>query len=203
MVDRLSAPLFLAIALLLIGLALFPLVRVIVGVDEKIGMQFLTVVMLLIGGLMSALTAMILLVRRQPKLDWSNQKTKTDKTRFKSLSLRMHACGLLLFTGIPLLNFLLAYWLWLRYRRTSKIADDLGQEVLNFQITSYLYLMLSLFLVAAVIGIIITPVLLVLHFLACIIALAVIGFSPAGKTFKYPANIPIIQSRPVLRTTTN
>lgn len=189
MVDRLPAWIFLSIALALIALALLPLMRVVVGVDQEIGMQFFTVVMFLIGGLMSGLTAMILLVRRQPKLNWPDNVTGQSVDN----SLLLHSTGLLLFTGIPLLNFLSCYWLWVSRRRTSEAIDRVGQEVLNYQITMYLYLLLSLFIVFAGIGLLTTPLLLGLHLVFTLVAMAM---AAQGKQFSYPLNIPIIQGRP-------
>ncbi len=192
MVNRLPAWVFLGSALLLIGLALMPVMRVLLGVDQKIGMQFMSVVMLLIGGLMSGLTAMILLVRRQLKIDWASHTSTVNESEIKTISLQMHGSGLLLYIGIPLLNFLAAYWLWIKHRRSCEALDTIGKEVLNFQISIYLYLLMSLFLVFAAIGIITSPLILLLHLLVTIFALIKVG---AGKSFLYPANIPIIQSR--------
>lgn len=104
----------------------------------------------------------------------------------------MHACGLLLFTGLPLINFLVCYWLWVSTRHRSEALDKGGREVLNYQITIYLYLLLSLFMVFAVIGIITTPLLVMMHLVFTLWALVLVV---QGKHFKYPLNIPIIQGR--------
>ena len=192
MVNRLPAWFFLGSALILIGLALLPALRVLFGIDQHIGMQFMTVVMLLIGGLMSGLTAMILLVRRQIKIDWTKHSNTLEESEIKTLSLQMHCSGLLLYVGIPLLNFLVAYWLWIKHRRSCEVLDTIGKEVLNFQISIYLYLLMSLFLVFAAIGIVTSPLILLLHLLVTIFALMIVS---TGKSFLYPANIPIIQSR--------
>ena len=138
---------------------------------------------------MSGLTAMILLVRRQPKLNWPDNATAQSVDN----ALLFHSTGLLLFTGIPLLNFLSCYWLWVRRRHTSEAADRVGQEVLNYQITMYLYLLLSLFIVFAGIGLLTTPLLLGLHLVFTLVAMAM---AAQGKPFSYPLNIPIIQGRP-------
>ncbi|MEM7359948.1 MAG: DUF4870 domain-containing protein [Pseudomonadota bacterium] len=192
MVNRLPVWIFLSIALLMIGLALLPLMRVVLGIDEQFAMQFFTVIMLLIGGIMSGLTAMILMVRRQPRLDWSKSEAGEQNDGSQRVVLQMHACGLLLFSGIPLLNFLLAFWLWLKHRHSSQYVDLQGQEVLNYQVSLYLYLLLSLFMVFAGIGLLTTPLLLVLHLIFVVIALVL---TSKGKEFKYPINIPIIQGR--------
>ena len=190
MVNRLPAWLFLSLGLLLIGMALLPILRAALNIDQQISLQFWTVVILLIGGLMCALTAMILLLKRQPRINWpsSQQESALKKTDL----LAFHSCGLLLFTAVPLLNFLVAYYLWVKNRNKGEGFDRLGQEVVNFQITIYLYILLSLFLVFAIIGIATTPIILVFHFVVTVIAM-IYGWQ--GKPFSYPANIPIFQGR--------
>jgi len=187
MVNRLPTWVFLSLSMVLIGSALLPLMRVALGIDQVISMRFWTVVMLLIGGLMCALTAMILLVRRQPKLD----RYVGDEIDIKTAT-RIHASGLLLFSGIPLANFLICYWLWIKYRTKSAYLDRQGQEALNFQITIYLYLLLSLFMTLAVIGLLTTPLVLMLHLIGTLLAIVRVA---DAKSFHYPANIPIIQGR--------
>jgi len=187
MVDRLPAWLFLSLALILIGMALIPVARLVLTIDSQIGIQPLTMVMLLISGLMCGLSAMILLVRRQPSLK-HDQSIPINFSR----STKFHACGLLLFSFIPLANFLLCYWLWIRNRHKSEWIDSQGKEVLNFQITVYLYLLLSLFLTLAVIGVIFIPLILLVHLVLTVIAIL---RSAAGHQFRYPFNIPIIQGR--------
>ncbi len=187
MVDRLPVWIFLSIAMLFIGTALLPLIRFLLGVDATIGIQFFTVVMLIIGGLMSGLSAMILLVRRQPNLE--KYSAETDQ---KNIVPKLHATGLLIFTGIPLANFLVAYWLWIRHRHVCELIDKQGREVLNFQITIYLYLLLALFLVFAIIGIFFIVLLLLIQF---VLTIAAIYSTITGKAFHYPVNIPIAQGR--------
>lgn len=191
MVKNLPIWLFLSISLILIGTALLPLLRVTIGIDSTINLPFTTVVMLFIGGLMSGLTAMILLVRRVPQiLVNSSELEPLNSARRQAVAL--HATGLLLYTGIPLLNFFVAYFLWNRYRRKTARLHVVARDVLNFQITVYLYLLLSLFMVFAAIGVVTTPLILLLHLLATILAIIL---TTMGKSFNYPANIPIIQGR--------
>ena len=192
MSDRLPAWFFLAVALILIGAAQLPLVRTIIGLDETIEVQFFTVVMLFIGGLMSGLTAMILLVRRVPPIDWAHSPAAQAEPPQASLLVAMHGVGLLLYSGIPLLNFLVAYWLWGKYRHRHPSLDKAGRAVLNFQISIYLYLMLSLFMVIAIIGLVSTPLIIALHLLATLLAMLQASL---GKQFNYPLNIPIIEGR--------
>jgi len=192
MVNRLPAWVFLSTSMLLIGLALLPVIRLFLGIDSVIGIQPLTMIMLLIGGLMSGLSAMILLVRRQPRL--TNDENINPKLRNeKAIITAMHVSGLLIFSGIPLANFLVIYFLWTRYRQKSSLINSQGEDALNFQITLYLYLMMALFLCFVIIGLFIIPALLILHLA---ITLYVIANYCSGKLVNYPFNIPIIQGRP-------
>ncbi len=187
MAARLPAWIFLMIALILMGVAQYPLMRVAFGIDTEISMPVSTMAMFMIGALMSGLTAMILLAGRQPKLA---QYAGQDGN--KLVVIAINASGLLLFTGIPFANFLVAYYLWNRFRHQAKDIDDAGIEAINFQITIFLYLLLSLFMIFAVLGLITTPLLLVFYALCVIIACI---YAMYGKQFRYPTNIPIIQGR--------
>ncbi len=170
----------------LMGIALFPVARALLGIDEQIEMQFLTVVYLLIGGLMCGLTAMILMVRRQPELSHYEGDDR-DITAATSL----HATGLLLFSVVPLANFLACYALWLKTRRRSEWLDYQGREALCFQITSYLYLLMALFMVLAIVGVFAIPLLLLFHLIVTVAA--IIQTARGSAAFHYPANITIIK----------
>lgn len=188
MVNRLPSWIFLAAAMLIMGTALLPILRAILGIDEQIQIQFLTVVTLLIGGLMCGLTAMLLLVRRQPDL---NHGPSSDDDHIRAAQL--HVTGLLIFTGIPLANFLACYFLWVKTRARSAYLDFQGREAICFQITIYLYLMMCLFMAYVIIGAFAIPLLLIFHALATITASL---YALYGKPFHYPANISIINRQP-------
>lgn len=200
MVNRLPSWVFIACSLVLMGIALLPLMRVAVGVDTTIQMQFFTVVMLLIAGLMCGLTGMLLLARRQPDLNPAetfeapsspNQNTLTPSEQ-RQKAAQIHATGYLLFTGIPLANFLACYFLWLRYRHLSRELDTHGREAICHQITLYLYLMMCLFMALLIIGVFGIILLLGLHLVS-----TSIGVIKAlnGGVFRYPANIAIIDRK--------
>ena len=187
MAARLPAWIFLLIALILMSIAQLPLMRVAVGIDPQISMPLSSMAMFMIGALMSGLSAMILLAGRQPKLtDYTNENAD------KRIVVALHASGLLLFTGIPFANFLVAYYLWNRFRHQSKDVDLAGIAVINFQITVFLYLLLSLFMIIAVLGLFTTPLLLIFYAVCVIIATLQ---AMRGKSFHYPTNISIIQGR--------
>ena len=74
MVNRLSTSAFIAIALIVMGTALLPIVRFVAGVDSELGIQFLTFIYLLIAGLMCGLVGMLLILKRQPIAELTDQK---------------------------------------------------------------------------------------------------------------------------------
>lgn len=187
MVSRLPAWLFMALALSIAGFALIPLVRFFLGIDDQISLSFSVTVMLLITALMSGLTAMLLLVRRQPVLAVKDVNNPTSKPTL----LAIHCSNLLFFTGIPLFNFLVAYWLWIKNRALHPDYDSAGRKVLNFQLSMYLYLLLSLFLIIAVIGLLTTPALLAIQLVLSVWAIVM---AINNKQFDYPLSINIINS---------
>ena len=170
--------------MLLTGAAQLPLLRALLGIDSEIQMPFLMVISLLIAGLMCGLTAMLLLARRQPEL-----KTFVSDNEDTRRAATMHATGLLLLTGVPLANFLVCYFLWVRFRHRSRYLDVHGREAICFQITIYLYLLMCLFMAYVIVGAFAIPLLLLFHLVATLMAVA---FTLHGKPFRYPANISII-----------
>jgi len=174
------------------GIALLPIVRVLIGVDSEFTTPFFYSLSFGIGGLMCGLTAMILMARRQPPLvNYLNEEPCYADAA------KLHATGLLLFTGIPLLNFLACFYLWSQYRHRSEYLDYQGREALCFQISIYLYLMMCLFMVFAIIGLVAIPLVLIFHLFATITAILK---SAKGQAFRYPANITVIERTPHTRT---
>ncbi len=191
MVHRLPAWIFIALALAIMGFALLPVMRASFGIDQEIQMQFLSVVMLLIAGLMCGLTGMLLLARRQPDISQFSSITPSA-SEINCKAAILHSTGLLIFSGVPLANFLVCYYLWVRYRYLSPELDTHGREVICQQITFYLFAMMCLFMALMIIGIFGLVLLMLLQF-----ATSLIGVSMAlqGKVFRYPANIAIIDRR--------
>ena len=188
MINRLPSWIFIALGLILMGIALFPLLRAALGIDAQIQMQFFTVVMMLIAGVMCGLSGMILMVRRQPQIKWGSTENVSSSGRNSDLIL-VHASGLLLFTGIPLANFLACYFIWIRTRHNSLENDTHGREAVCQQISFYLYGMLCLFMALLLIGVFALLVLMLMHLVFTIIACVK---AKQGELFRYPANISII-----------
>jgi len=195
MVNRLPSWVFIALAMILMGFALFPILRVLLGIDSSFGIQFFTFVMFIIAGLMCGLTGMLLLVRRQPEQIEYQHQTKEPAVEVleKQTAAKMHAAGLLLFTGVPLLNFLVCYFLWINNRHKTQLIDYQGREAICFQITVYLYLLLCFFMSIAIIGIYVAPLFLLFHLIVTCVATIM---ASQGKPFRYPANITIITRTP-------
>ena len=196
MVNRLQSWVFMLIALVVMGWGMVPIVRVAFGLDEQFGGSFIWSLSFLIGGLMCGLTAMLLLVRRQPKLNnylsdidqGSNNVGSTPKDQLTAA--KIHACGLLIFTGIPLANFLACYFIWVKNRSKSAYLDYQGREAICFQISIYLYLLMCLFMAFIIVGALAIPLMLIFHLIATLLAIIA---TIKGKKFLYPANINIIE----------
>ena len=196
MVSRLPIWIFLCLAMFMMGFALFLVLRALIGIDEQIEIQFLTAGSLLVAGLICGLTAMLLMVKRQPFLHTYNTSQIQDKRLQNSSAAKLHATGLLLFTGIPLANFLACFYLWVNCRNRSSYLDYQGREAICFQITTYLYLLISLLMAYVIIGAFAIPILLLFHAIATLFAIA---YAVQGKVFRYPANITIIARTPSAR----
>jgi uncharacterized Tic20 family protein len=188
MVNRLQSSIFILIAFFTMGWGMAPIVRVAFGLDMQLTGSFIWSISFLIGGLMCGLTAMLLMVRRQPSI---KRYLSTDKSHVDAA--KMHACGLLLLTGIPLANFLVCYYLWTKNRIKSEYLDYVGREIICFQISIYLYLLMALFLAFIIVGALAIPVIILLHTCATIVAIIT---AMNGKVFHYPANISIIARAP-------
>jgi len=190
MVNRLPSWVFIAFGLVILGAAQLPLVRVILGIEERISMPFLTMIMLMIAGLMCALTGMLLLVKRQPNAELpSSIDSIKPKSEERSIAILLHLSGLLLFTGIPLINFLVLYWLWIKTRENSAWLDLHGRECACFQVAIYLYILMSLFVSIIGIGLFLLMILFFYLAIASIIGAVLAG---QGRLLRYPANISII-----------
>lgn len=188
MVNRLQSSVFILIALFTMGWGLIPIVRVAFGLDAQFTGSFIWSISFLIGGLMCGLTAMLLMLRKQPLI-----KRYLSDDKDHSSAVKMHAAGLLLLTGIPLANFLAVYYLWTKNRIKSEYLDYVGREIICFQVSIYLYLLMALFLAFIIVGALAIPVIVLLHAIATLCA---VFTAMNGKVFHYPGNISIIARAP-------
>jgi len=188
MANRLQSWVFIVVALFTMGWGMIPIVRFVFGVDEQFIGSYIWSISFIIGGLMCGLTAMLLMVRKQPAI----RRYISDKHEPIEAA-KLHASGLLLFTGVPLLNFLVCYVLWVRKRGQSEYLDYHGREAICFQISIYLYLLMCLFMAFILVGALVIPLILLFHLLA---TLAAIHAALNSTPFSYPANISIIDRKP-------
>ena len=191
MVNRLQSWVFIMLALTTMGWGMIPIVRVVFGLEQKFGGSYIWSVSFIIGGLMFGLTAMLLMVRKQPEITVYETPDTTQNELFNAA--KLHASGLLIFTGVPLLNFLVCYFMWVKTRRQSEYLDYQGREAICFQISIYLYLLMCLFMAYIIIGAFVVPLILLFQLLATATAIA---YTLNGKPFSYPANISIIERTP-------
>lgn len=110
-----------------------------------------------------------------------------------SLAVVMH---LLTFVGwvFPFGNFIAVLILWLVKRETSPYLDEVGKEVLNFNISMFLYAIILLILTMTIVGALISiPLLIVLAIL--IIVCPIVGAikTSNGQDFIYPVTIRLLK----------
>ncbi|ADE54828.1 conserved hypothetical protein [Coraliomargarita akajimensis DSM 45221] len=102
-------------------------------------------------------------------------------------------CHLLSFTqflGVPLGGILGPLILWLVKRNDDALIDECGKEAVNFQISMFIYLMVSVVLIFLVVGILLLPVVLILNVVYTIIAAI---RASEGESYRYPFTIRFIQ----------
>ena len=100
-------------------------------------------------------------------------------------------CHISTFTGmiIPFGNILSPLIIWLIKKDESPFITDQGKEVLNFQISMIIYILLSLFLIILLIGIPILIGLIIFNFIVTIIGAI---NANDGKYYRYPITIRFI-----------
>ncbi len=80
--------------------------------------------------------------------------------------------------------------LWLIKREESAFIDYHGKQSLNFQISCFIYLVVSALLMIAVIGFILVPAVLIFWFAFIIVAAVK---TSDGEYYRYPLTIPFIK----------
>ena len=100
-----------------------------------------------------------------------------------------HLLGLALYTGIPFANIWAPLILWLWKREGNQALDEHGKEVMNFQISMSIYMIVAGILILVFIGIILLPLLALVH-----LVLTIIGTIEAnkGRMYRYPMTIRLI-----------
>lgn len=118
----------------------------------------------------------------------SNQQKKVTNKDETNWAVFCHLSALIGFV-FPFGNILAPFILWYAKKDEFPFVDDQGKEVLNFQISMTIYILISVLLVFVVIGI---PILIVLGIFAIII-IAIGALNAAdGKKYRYPFTIKFL-----------
>ena len=107
-----------------------------------------------------------------------------------SMAQLCHLLALTLLLGIPFGNILGPLTIWLLKRNEDPFVDFCGKESLNFQISMTIYIMISAVLILIIVGIITTPVLMLVNIVLTINAAIK---ASEGTHYKYPITIRIIK----------
>ena len=90
----------------------------------------------------------------------------------------------------PFGNIIVPLIIWLSKREDLPLVEDQGREVLNFQISMTIYLLISGILCIILIGIPIVIGLIIFSFIITIIAAI---SANDGKSYRYPINLRLIK----------
>lgn len=110
----------------------------------------------------------------------------------RSWAIGLHASALAGLIPVPFLNLLVPFIIWLIKRPESPYLDEVGKEVVNFQISFLIYAVICTiiaFITCGIGGILAIPLLLAWLLL---IILAVIKTSN-GEHYRYPATFRLIK----------
>ena len=101
-------------------------------------------------------------------------------------------CHFSAFAGLifPFGNFLAPLIIWLIKKEELPFVEDQGKEVLNFQLSMIIYLLISGILCIILIGIPIVIGLVIFCFIITIIAAISANY---GKAYRYPMNLRLIK----------
>lgn len=95
-------------------------------------------------------------------------------------------CGLV----FPLGNFLAPLVIWQLKKDISSLVDDQGKSVLNFQLTVFIAAVICGFLMFAVVGFILLPLLSLYALVMTIIAIVKVN---DGENYKFPYSFTFIK----------
>ena len=101
-------------------------------------------------------------------------------------------CHFSAFAGLifPFGNFLAPLIIWLIKKEELPFVEDQGKEVLNFQISMTIYLLISGMLCIILIGI---PIIIGLVIYCFIITIIAAISANDGKSYRYPINLRLIK----------
>ena len=95
--------------------------------------------------------------------------------------------ALFMHLGSLFAGFLVPLIMWLIKREESPFIDDHGKQLMNWNISLVIYFVASVLLVLVVIGILLIPILILLHLIFSIMGAVA---SNRGDLYRYPIAIP-------------
>ncbi|MGE0482624.1 MAG: DUF4870 domain-containing protein [Gammaproteobacteria bacterium] len=96
-----------------------------------------------------------------------------------------HLAGLLGYV-VPLGNVVATLACWYAWRDAHAYIDQQGREAINFQLTVLVYLLLAFSLALALLGLLMVPVIVLLH---VVLALVAARRARAGEAWRYPVTL--------------
>jgi uncharacterized Tic20 family protein len=119
-------------------------------------------------------------------LDERQQQSARPAFNEKQYVIFMHLSQLLMFVGVP--NFVAPLIMWLVKKDQSKAVDDHGKEILNFSITMFLLVVLSIAFFLTIVGIVLAvPLLIFVLFVSVVLPIVAAVKVSNGKTHvRYP-----------------
>ena len=112
--------------------------------------------------------------------------TKDERT----WAMLCHFSTLFIFLGIPFSNILAPLIIWLIKKEEMPFLNDQGKEVVNFQITMTICILVSALFCIILIGIPFLIGLLIYNFIITIVAAI---SANDGKSYRYPINLRLIK----------
>ena len=104
-----------------------------------------------------------------------------------------HASALIGFVTPKIGHILPPLIIWLLKREESPEIDEHGKESLNFQISMFIYDVVILASCFLLIGLLLLPLLIILHLLNLVFVIVASIQASEGKLYRYPLSIRLIK----------
>ena len=125
-------------------------------------------------------------IQAEAAFETSSDSPQGDKT----MAMLCHLLSFIGFIGIPVGNILGPFVLWFIKKDEDPFVDATGKEVLNFQISAFIYGIVCGLLFFVFIGVVLLPVLII-----AVVVYTIIGAIKAneGQVYHYPFTIRFIK----------
>lgn len=119
----------------------------------------------------------------------SDPVTEPTTSDTNNWAMFIHLSALSGLIGVPLGHIVGPLVLWLVKRDGNPTLDAHGKEALNFQISCYIYGVISAILIFLLVGLVLLPLVIILNLVFTIIGAVKAG---RGELYRYPATIRFI-----------